>query len=104
MPDRSNDSRDPQGFTPRSSQRASEYAREQGWQMNEGERVKTPTEKQPYDGGTDYDYGARDFGDSPEDTSAAKAPAEMKKEAKKSAEKLDSKATAKTASRKQNAA
>jgi len=72
MPDKTKNSHDPQGFTPRSGRAASEYAREQGWQTNEEERTKTPTEKQPYDGGKDYDYGAQDFGDTPVDTSAAK--------------------------------
>ena len=103
MPDKPNDSRDPQGFTPRSSRRASEYAREQGWQMNEEERVKTPTEKQPYDGGTDYDYGARDFGDSAEDTSAAQPSAEAKKETKKN-ERISRLAANSKAPRKKNAA
>lgn len=64
---------DPQGFTPRTSGLTSEYAREQGWDLNEEERTKTPLEKQQYDGGTDYDYGARDFGDTAVDTSSAKA-------------------------------
>ena len=64
----------PQGFTVHSSKRSSEYAREQGWGINEEERTKTPLQKQDYDGGRDYDYGARDFGDSAVDTSSAKAP------------------------------
>lgn len=64
--------REPAGFTPRTSKRASEFAREQGWQTNEDERTSTPQEKQEYDGGTDYDYGAQDFGDTPRDTSSAK--------------------------------
>ena len=65
--------RDPQGFTPRTGGLTSEYAREQGWDINEEERRQTPAEKQDYDGGTDYDYGARDFGDTAVDTSSAKA-------------------------------
>lgn len=64
---------EPAGFTPHTSKAASEYAREQGWDLNEEERRKTPLEKQNYDGGTDYDYGARDFGDTAADTSSAKA-------------------------------
>ncbi len=63
----------PQGFTVHSSKRSSEYAREQGWGINEEERKKTPLQKQDYDGGRDYDYGARDFGDTAVDTSSAKA-------------------------------
>ncbi len=62
---------EPQGFTPRSGGLASEYAREQGWSTNEAERSKTPSEKQEFDGGRDYDYGARDFGDEAVDTSSA---------------------------------
>lgn len=63
--------REPKGFTPRTSKLASEYAREQGWDTNEEERAQTPLEKQPYDGGRDYDYGAQDFGNTAEDTSDA---------------------------------
>lgn len=66
---------EPSGFTPRSSGRASERARQQGWQTNEEERTEAPAGKVPSDGGTDYDYGARDFGDLPEDTSPAQSPA-----------------------------
>ena len=65
----------PQGFTVQSSKRSSEYAREQGWGINEEERTKTPRQKQNYDGGRDYDYGARDFGDTAMDTNSAKPPA-----------------------------
>lgn len=66
---------EPSGFTLRSSGRASERARQQGWQTNEEERTHAPEGRLPGDGGTDYDYGARDFGDSPVDTSSAKPPA-----------------------------
>ena len=52
----------PQGFTVHSSGLASEYAREQGWGINEEERTRTPQQKQDYDGGKEYDYGPRDFG------------------------------------------
>jgi len=64
--------REPAGFTPRTGGLASEYAREQGWVMNEEQRARTAMEKQKYDGGTDYDHGARDFGDDPVDRSPAK--------------------------------
>jgi hypothetical protein len=60
---------DPAGFTPRSSGLASERAREQGWQTNEDERRREPEGKRDINGGTDYDYGAQDFGDLPIDTS-----------------------------------
>lgn len=63
--------REPRGFTQRSGGLTSEYAREQGWDTNEEQRAQTPREKQPCDGGRDYDYGARDFGDTAEDTSGA---------------------------------
>lgn len=64
--------RQPVGFTPQSSGLAGEYAREQGWGLNEEERRKAPATKQNLDGGTDYEYGARDFGDSAVDTSSAR--------------------------------
>jgi hypothetical protein len=66
----------PQGFTVHSSGLASEYARELGWGINEEERKKTPKQKQDYDGGRNYDYGARDFGDTAQDTSSAESTAE----------------------------
>ncbi|HEY1984665.1 MAG TPA: hypothetical protein VGG85_04605 [Terracidiphilus sp.] len=62
---------EPSGFTPHRGGLASEYAREQGWGINQDERTKTAEHKQDYDGGKDYDYGARDFGDSAVDTSEA---------------------------------
>lgn len=65
------DNPEPKGFTTHTSGPASEYAREQGWETNEEQRAQTPKEKQPYDGGRDYDYGARDFGDTAVDTSSA---------------------------------
>jgi len=40
----------------------------QGLGLNEQERVRQPEEKQNLDGGTEYYYGAQDFGDSPLDT------------------------------------
>jgi hypothetical protein len=66
----------PEGFTPQSGGLASEYAREQGWGLNEDERRKTSAEKQAFDGGADYDYGAADFGDAAVDTKEAKPPAQ----------------------------
>jgi hypothetical protein len=61
----------PAGFTQHSGGLASEYAREQGWGMNEDERTQTPRDKQD-GGGKDYDYGPRDFGDAAVDASAAR--------------------------------
>ncbi len=63
---------EPRGFGEHSRGLAGEYAHEQGWGLNEEERRMQPEGAQPTDGGTDYDYGARDFGDEPVDTSAAK--------------------------------
>ena len=65
----------PQGFTVHSSGLASEYARELGWGINEDERKKTPKQKQDYDGGRNFDYGAQDFDDTAKDTSTAQSVA-----------------------------
>lgn len=71
--------REPAGFTPHSSGLASERAREQGWQTNEEERTRMPQGKQNENGGMDYDYGPRDFGDEPVDTSSVQpAPNTLK--------------------------
>ena len=72
------ETRVPQGFTAHSSGLASEYARELGWGINEEERKKTPSEKQDYDGGRNYEYGARDFGDTATDASSAEAATDRK--------------------------
>jgi hypothetical protein len=66
--------RTPAGFTPHTGGLASEYAREMGWGLNEPERAKEPEEKQDADGGTDYDSGAADFGNTAKDTSEGKVP------------------------------
>lgn len=70
---------EPSGFTDHTRSLASEYAHEQGWGLNEAERTKIPTERQATDGGTDYEYGAQDFGDTPLDTSAVQPSSEAKK-------------------------
>lgn len=80
---RQSEKREPKGFTTRTSGPASELAREQGWETNEEQRAETPTEKQPYDGGRDYDYGARDFGDTAEDTSRAQPHGDVRKAAER---------------------
>jgi hypothetical protein len=64
--------REPQEFGEHTRKPSSENAHEQGWGLNQDERTRLPKGKQPWEGGTDYDYGAQDFGDTPEDTSAAK--------------------------------
>lgn len=61
-------SREPRGFGHHNRGLSGEYAHEQGWGINEEERTKQTTEPQDTDGGSDYDYGARDFGDSPVNT------------------------------------
>lgn len=64
--------REPQGFAEHTRKPSSEKAHEQGWGLNQDERTRLPVGKQPWQGGMDYDYGAQDFGDTPEDTSSAK--------------------------------
>jgi len=59
---------EPRGFGEHSRGLAGEYAHEQGWGLNEEERKKQPVAPQDVDGGTDYEYGARDFGDTPVNT------------------------------------
>jgi hypothetical protein len=60
--------KEPRGLGEHTRGLAGEYAHEQGWQLHQEERTKLPTGKQNTDGGTDYEYGARDFGDEPVDT------------------------------------
>ncbi len=74
---------EPKGFGEHTRGLASEYAHEQGWGLNEEERTRQPEEKQAVDGGTDYEYGARDFGDSAVDTSAVKPSEEAVKSLRK---------------------
>ena len=61
---------EPSSFTSHTRSLAGEYAHEQGWGLNEEERTKLSDAKQDFEGGTDYEYGARDFGDTAVDTSA----------------------------------
>ena len=60
---------EPRGFGEHSRGLAGEYAHEQGWGLDEQERMKQPSAPEDADGGGDYDYGARDFGDQPVNTS-----------------------------------
>jgi hypothetical protein len=64
---------EPRGFGEHARGRASEHAHQQGWQLNREERTRVPSAPQNTDGGTDYDYGARDFGDEPVNTASATA-------------------------------
>lgn len=60
---------EPRGFGEHTRGLAGEYAHEQGWGLSEEERRKMVPGK---DGGTDYEYGAQDFGDEAVDTSSAR--------------------------------
>ena len=60
---------EPRGFGGHSRGLAGEYAHEQGWGLNEPERTVAP---EGANGGSDYDYGARAFGDEAVNTSTAK--------------------------------
>jgi len=69
---RSNEVRKPRGFSPGTTGTAGENAHEQGWQLNEEERSKTAKSLVGKTGGTDFNYGAQDFGDTPEDMSSTR--------------------------------
>lgn len=69
----------PQGFTIYSSKRSSEFAREQGWGINEEERTKTAQQKQEYDGGLGYAYGAGPSGDTSMHPGRTELPVERSK-------------------------
>jgi hypothetical protein len=77
-------SQEPRGLGEHTRDLASEYVHEQGWGLNEEERTRLPDKKEDYQGGTDYEYGARDFGNSAVDTSGAQPSSELVKEVKKS--------------------
>lgn len=59
---------EPRGFGEHSRGLAGEYAHEQGWGLNLEQRKRQSEGPQNTDGGLDYDYGARDFGDEPINT------------------------------------
>ena len=59
---------EPRGLGEHARGLTAEYAHEQGWGIEEEQRTKLPEGKQDTDGGTDYEYGARDFGDEPTNT------------------------------------
>lgn len=59
---------EPRGFAEHTRGLSSEYAHEQGWGLDVEQRTKLPNAPQDADGGTDYEYGARDFGDEPTNT------------------------------------
>jgi hypothetical protein len=59
---------EPRGFGEHSRGLSGEYAHEQGWGLNLEQRRRQSGQPQNSDGGSDYDYGARDFGDEPVNT------------------------------------
>ncbi len=56
---------EPRGLGEHARGLASEYAHEQGWGLEEERRTTLPESPQDTDGGSNYEYGARDFGDEP---------------------------------------
>ena len=66
---------EPKGFGEHTRGLSAEYAHEQGWGLEVDERTHQASAPQETDGGTDYEYGARDFGDEPVNTKLAPAPA-----------------------------
>ena len=65
--------RKPRGFSPGTTGAAGANAHEQGWQLNEEERSNIAKSLVGKTGGTDYNYGAQDFGDTPEDMSSLRS-------------------------------
>jgi len=74
FPDSQSPSPEPRGFSEHTRRKSSENAHEQGWGLNEDQRRHIPADQQKR-GGTNYEYGAQDFGDMPMDTSIARTPA-----------------------------
>ncbi len=77
---------EPRGFGQHSRGLAGEYAHEQGWGLDEQERTKLASAPEDSDGGTDYEYGARDFGDAPVNTAIDHDRATQDQPAKSSVE------------------
>ena len=66
---------EPRGFGDHTRGLSGEYAHEQGWGIDVDERRRFARGPQDTDGGKDYEYGARDFGDEPVNTErAGKSP------------------------------
>jgi len=65
---RQDNSLEPRGFSEHSRGLSGSYAHEQGWGLNIEQRRRQSMQPQNIDGGTDYDYGAQDFGDEPVNT------------------------------------
>ena len=62
------DALEPRGFGQHTRGLSGEYAHEQGWGLNLEQRTRDSVRPQNTDGGLDYEYGARDFGDEPANT------------------------------------
>ncbi len=65
---------EPRGFGEHTRRSSSENAHAQGWGLNEDERRYIPPAQQRR-GGTDDDYVAQDFGDTPADRRTAQSAA-----------------------------
>jgi hypothetical protein len=59
------DPREPRGFSEHTRGLPGEYAHEQGWGLEAEERTRQDASTSDTDGGNDYNYSARDFGDEP---------------------------------------
>lgn len=70
--------REPRGFGEHTRKIPSENAHEQGWGLNKDERTQLNPDQQK-SGGTDYDYGAQDFGDTAVDPSRVQPSEEARK-------------------------
>jgi len=71
---------EPKGLGEHNLGRTSEAAQQQGWDLNEEKRTTQPSGKPQHYGGHDFNYGARDFGDTPEDMSERASPASTGKQ------------------------
>lgn len=71
---------EPRGFGEHTRGLSGEYAHELGWGLEVEQRTRMPKRPQDIDGGKDYDYGARDFGDEPINMERADMSAALKDE------------------------
>jgi hypothetical protein len=76
---------EPRGFGQHTRGLSGEYAHEQGWGIDVEERTRLAPGPNDTDGGTDYDYGARDFGDEPVNTASPDHTAGLSEEAARNA-------------------
>jgi hypothetical protein len=70
---------EPRGFGEHTRGLSGEYAHEQGWGLDVEERTRGS--KNP-EGGNDYEYGARDFGDEPVNVASAQADSPQDEQSK----------------------